>query len=51
MAEYTCNVRITEDFGTYTMETKLELIKAIINGESYEFEGEDTVEIEAPEIM
>jgi len=41
--EFDTEVHITENFETYTMEMKIELIKAIINDETYEFIGEDTV--------
>ena len=49
MAEFETDVSITEDFKTYSAVMKLDLIEAIINGDTYEFEGVDTVNIEIPE--
>jgi len=47
--EFETEVHIIENFETYTMEMKIDLIKAIINDEVYEFIGEDTVYYEPPE--
>lgn len=49
MMEFETRVRIEEDFKKWSRSDRLTLIKAILNQESWEFEGEDTVTVEPPE--
>ena len=48
--EFGTEVTIEEYFEDWSNEDKYDLIRAIVNGESYEFTGETTVCIEPPDI-
>ena len=47
--EFDTEVHINEDFSTWTLEDRLELIGVIAEGGDWEFIGEDTVSIEPPD--
>jgi hypothetical protein len=47
--EFETEANIYEDFSSYSNEDKLELIRAIVGGEEWEFIGETIVCIEPPD--
>jgi hypothetical protein len=47
--EFETEVRIEEDFSDYTLRQKLDLIIAILKGQTWDFEGVDTVSYEPPD--
>lgn len=47
--EFESEVSIDVNFGTWDKKERAELIKAIVEGKSWTFEGVDTITVEPPE--
>lgn len=46
MIEFDTEVQVTEDFGKWDNDKRLDLIRCIVDGKSWMFEGTDTVTYE-----